>query len=63
MCTIAAIDAIDDDGNDRGLFLPRDCDPLAIRLAPPHTIKPLLLHYPDVCSRGKVQYASGNSDG
>ncbi|KAF2809044.1 uncharacterized protein BDZ99DRAFT_44040 [Mytilinidion resinicola] len=32
-CTLAAVDAIDDDtGIDRGLFLPRTEDPLTVRL-------------------------------
>jgi hypothetical protein len=35
-CTIAAIDVLDDDGNDDGLLLPRDGDPLAVRLALPY---------------------------
>ena len=40
-CTIAAMDALDDDKNDRGLFIPRDTDPLAVRLALPYDKVPL----------------------
>jgi hypothetical protein len=33
-CTLAAVHALDDDSNDRGLFLPRN-DPLAVRICCP----------------------------
>lgn len=41
ICTIAATDALNDDGRDCGLFLPRDADPLAIDLCLPYDKIPL----------------------
>lgn len=41
ICTIAATDALNQDGRDCGLFLPRDDDPLAIDLCLPYNKTPL----------------------
>lgn len=40
-CTIAAVDSVDDDGTDHGLFLSRDTDPLSIKLTLPYKKVPL----------------------
>lgn len=40
-CTIAAVDALDDDGLDHGLFLPRHSDALALNLVLPFKKTPL----------------------
>ncbi|KAF5598582.1 heterokaryon incompatibility protein [Fusarium pseudocircinatum] len=40
-CTIAAVDSVDDDGTDHGLFLPRDNDPLSVKLTIPYKKEPL----------------------
>lgn len=40
-CTIAAVDAVDDNGVDHGLFLPRDTDPLSVKLTIPYKKVPL----------------------
>ncbi|KAM0236650.1 hypothetical protein ACHAP5_009286 [Fusarium lateritium] len=40
-CTIAAVDSVDDNGIDHGLFLPRDTDPLSVKLTIPYEIVPL----------------------
>ncbi|RSL62869.1 hypothetical protein CEP54_005521 [Fusarium duplospermum] len=40
-CTIAAVDSVDDNGIDHGLFLPRDTDPLLIKLTIPYKKVPL----------------------
>lgn len=41
--TIAAVDGLDPEGDDRGLFLPRNMDPLEIILALPHDKTPLAM--------------------
>ncbi|EEU47173.1 uncharacterized protein NECHADRAFT_77365 [Fusarium vanettenii 77-13-4] len=40
-CTIAAVDSVDDNGIDHGLFLRRDTDPLSVKLAIPYKKVPL----------------------
>lgn len=40
-CTIAAVDSMDDDGIDHGLFLSRDIDPLSIKFTLPYKKVPL----------------------
>lgn len=40
-CTIAAVDSVDDNGIDHGLFLPRDADPLSVKLTIPYKKVPL----------------------
>ncbi|RSM01903.1 hypothetical protein CEP52_008289 [Fusarium oligoseptatum] len=40
-CTIAAVDSVDDHGIDHGLFLPRDNDPLSVKLTIPYKKVPL----------------------
>ncbi|KAF4431493.1 HET-domain-containing [Fusarium acutatum] len=40
-CTIAAVDSVDDNGIDHGLFLPRDTDPLSVKLTIPYKKEPL----------------------
>ncbi|KLP22897.1 tol protein [Fusarium fujikuroi] len=40
-CTIAAVDSVDDNGVDHGLFLPRDTDPLSVKLTIPYKKEPL----------------------
>ncbi|KAF5656528.1 hypothetical protein FCIRC_13608 [Fusarium circinatum] len=40
-CTIAAVDSVDDNGADHGLFLPRDNDPLSVKLTIPYKKEPL----------------------
>ncbi|KAF5720074.1 het-domain-containing protein [Fusarium mundagurra] len=40
-CTIAAVDSVDDTGIDHGLFLPRDTDPLLVKLTIPYKKEPL----------------------
>lgn len=40
-CTIAAVDSVDDNGIDHGLFLPRDTDPLSVKLTIPYKKVPL----------------------
>ncbi|UPL01441.1 hypothetical protein LCI18_012375 [Fusarium solani-melongenae] len=35
-CIIAAVDSVDDNGIDHGLFLPRDTDPLSVKLTIPY---------------------------
>ena len=41
VCTIAAIDSVDGNGIDHGLFLPRDADPLSVKLTIPYERVPL----------------------
>ncbi|KAH7254330.1 heterokaryon incompatibility protein-domain-containing protein [Fusarium redolens] len=41
VCTIAAVDSVDDNGIDHGLFLPRDTDPLSVKLTIPYKKVPL----------------------
>ncbi|KAF4467376.1 HET-domain-containing [Fusarium albosuccineum] len=40
-CTIAAVNSVDDNGIDHGLFLPRDTDPLSVKLTIPYKKVPL----------------------
>jgi len=50
-CMIAAVDVLGEDGIDRGLFLPRDCDPLAVRLALPYEKAPLAAFSERLCKK------------